>query len=142
MKGSFASMTIMTIILYFCGTKNKKTKKLKYTSRGRSLPITYCIPFCSFPKMLSWQQQGPTVYPFVPSQKCSHGSSRELRKYFLYLKYRHSSSWKNFLWQVDYFSRARTSSSRRVHVMYWERVSFPPVAICHVSFNMVEERCI
>ena len=50
----------------------------------------------------------------------------------------HSSSWKNFLWQVDYFSRARTSSSRRVHVIYWERVSFPPVAICHVSFNMVE----
>ena len=26
--------------------------------------------------------------------------------------------------------------------MYWERVSFPPVAICHVSFNMVDKQCI
>ena len=34
-----------------------KTKKQKYTSRGRSLPITR------------------SVCPFVPSLKCSHGSS-------------------------------------------------------------------
>ena len=28
MKGSFASMTIMTIILYFCGTKKKQKTKI------------------------------------------------------------------------------------------------------------------
>ena len=55
-KEASQAWLLLTIILYFFGTKNKN-KKQKHTSRGRSLPITYCIPFFSFPKMLSWQLQ-------------------------------------------------------------------------------------
>ena len=68
--------------LFLWHKKNNNNKQ--YASRGRSLPITYWIPF-------------------VPSQKCSHGSCRELRKCFLYPKYRHSSSWKNFFGKLTIF---------------------------------------